>query len=120
MEPPERIAGLMQQARNELGELVAMRSVADARQFPPEECAAAQWVPWKVFRARLVRHAPGRTADGSQAVVGSRPCSDTAAPTVLLYAHYDVQPPLDESAWRTPPFQLTDVDGRWYGRSATS
>ena len=60
MELPERIAGLIQQARNELGELVAMRSVADARQFPPEECAAAQWVPWKVFRARLLRHAPGR------------------------------------------------------------
>ena len=55
-------------------------------------------------------------ADGSQAVLGSRRCASPDAPTVLLYAHYDVQPPLDEAKWRTPPFELTEVAGRWYGR----
>ena len=29
-----------------------------------------------------------------------------------------MQPPLDDAAWRTPPFDLTEVDGRWYGRGA--
>src|ERR671913_1004801 len=119
MELRERVAGLMPQARTELGELVAIRSVADPRQFPPEECAAAaQWVRDKFSERGFSEVQLAETADGSQAVVGSRPCSDTTAPTVLLYAHYDVQPPLDESAWRTPPFQLTEVDGRWYGRGA--
>jgi acetylornithine deacetylase/succinyl-diaminopimelate desuccinylase-like protein len=119
MELRERIAGLMSQTREELGEFVALRSVADPRQFPPEECAAAaQWALGKFSELGFSDVHLAETADGSQAVVGSRPCSRAGAPTVLLYSHYDVQPPLDEDAWRTPPFQLTEVDGRWYGRGA--
>ena len=112
-----RIAELMPQARAELAELVAIPSVADPRQFPPEECErAARWVASKFAELGFTDAHLEPTADGSQAVVGSRPCADPQAPTVLLYAHYDVQPPLDDDAWRTPPFQLTEVDGRWYGR----
>ncbi|HEU5036448.1 MAG TPA: dipeptidase [Nocardioides sp.] len=114
-----RVASLMPRVRAELADLVAIPSVADARQFPPEECArAAGWVV-EAFRelgfADIGLH---ETADGSMAVVGSRPGPDPGAPTVLLYAHYDVQPPLDDDAWRTPPFELTEADGRWYGRGA--
>lgn len=105
--------------RSELAELVAMRSVADPRQFPPEECErAAQWVRDRFTELGFTDARLETTPDGSKAVVGSRACSDPDAPTVLLYAHYDVQPPLDDSAWRTPPFELTEVDGRWYGRGA--
>jgi len=119
MDLRETINSLMPDVRDELAAFVALKSVADPRQYPPEEChAAATWVLEK-FRAlgfddvRLVD-----TPDGSQAVIGSRPVADPNAPTVLLYAHYDVQPPVDEAAWRTPPFELTEVDGRWYGRGA--
>jgi acetylornithine deacetylase/succinyl-diaminopimelate desuccinylase-like protein len=115
----ERIAGLMGQARTELAELVAIKSVADPRQFPPAECAAAaQWVLDKFGQVGFTDLRLEETADGSQAAFGVRPGRDPAAPTVLLYAHYDVQPPLDEQAWRTPPFELTEVDGRWFGRGA--
>ena len=77
MELRERIAGLMQQARTELGELVAIRSVADPRQFPPEECAAAaQWVLGKFKDLGFSDVRLAETADGSQAVVGSRSTSN--------------------------------------------
>lgn len=118
MDIATRIAQQMPLVRDELAELVALRSVADPRQFPAEECdRAAAWVRDKFAEVGFSDARLEETADGSQAVVGSR-SSREGAPTVLLYAHYDVQPPLDDAAWRTPPFELTEVDGRWYGRGA--
>ena len=59
-----------------------------------------------------------RTPDGSDCVHGSAP-GPQGTPTVLLYCHYDVQPPLGEDAWRTPVWDLTEGDdGRWYGRGS--
>jgi acetylornithine deacetylase/succinyl-diaminopimelate desuccinylase-like protein len=114
-----RIAGLMGRARTDLSELVAIPSVADPRQFPHQECVrAARWVVDAFTAVGFTNVGLHETADGSSAVYGERPGTDPDAPTVLLYAHYDVQPPLDVDAWRTPPFALTEAGGRWYGRGA--
>ncbi|GCE39943.1 Catalyzes the cleavage of p-aminobenzoyl-glutamate to p-aminobenzoate and glutamate, subunit A [Rhodococcus wratislaviensis] len=113
-----KVAALMPTARDELAELVAMRSVADPRQFPPEECVrAAEWVKDAFAGAGIGQVELIETSDGSHAVVGHQPAPD-GAPTVLLYCHYDVQPPGDEKLWHTDPFTLTERDGRWYGRGA--
>lgn len=114
----ETVASLMPRARAELAELVAFQSVADPAVFPKSECeAAANWVADALRAEDFTDVALLDTPDGTQSAYGFLP-GPAGAPTVLLYAHYDVQPPLDESAWLSPPFELTDRDGRWYGRGA--
>ena len=115
----ERIDILMASAHADLAELVAIPSVADPRQYPPEHCRrAAEWVAEHFLAEGFDEVSLEETSYGSRAVYGERRATNPAAPTVLLYAHYDVQPPLDATAWRTPPFELTEAGGRWYGRGA--
>ncbi|MEU3526696.1 dipeptidase [Streptomyces sp. NPDC038707] len=112
----ETVASLLPRAKAELAELVAFRSVADFSQFPRSESeAAAGWVADALRGEGFTDVAVLDTPDGTQSVYGYLPGPE-GAKTVLLYAHYDVQPPLDEAGWSTPPFELTERDGRWYGR----
>ena len=61
-------------------------------------------------------HNPDGTP-GAWEVIGSKNVSEDA-PTVLLYAHHDVQPVPDPSVWNTDPFVGTEIDTRLYGRGA--
>jgi acetylornithine deacetylase/succinyl-diaminopimelate desuccinylase-like protein len=114
----EQVKSLMPQAKDDLARMVSFKSVHDEKQFPPEECE--KMVDWTIeaFSGVGLQDVQAyETPDGSKAVCGVKP-GPAGAPTVLLYFHHDVQPPLDESAWKTPVWELTERDGRWYGRGA--
>ncbi|OII66157.1 dipeptidase [Streptomyces sp. CC77] len=114
----QQIDRLMPRLRDDLADLVAIPSVADPRTHSPEDCRrAAVWVRDAFAEVGFDDARLAETSDGSLAVLGRRP-GPAGAPTVLLYSHYDVMPAPDEAAWESPPFALTERDGRWYGRGA--
>lgn len=113
-----RVAALMPRLTDDLKALVRLPSVAFYPEYPAapvDQCGAAV--------AKLLGDAglPGvRIMDvpgAPQAVFGERPAKD-GAPTVLLYAHYDVQPAGPEELWHSDAFEPTERDGRLYGRGA--
>ncbi len=113
------ISDLMPQAKADLARLVAYKSVADPDIAPLQECLDAANDVVQMFMDVGVENV--QLVDmpyGHPAVYGHTP-APSGAPTVLLYGHYDVQPPMNETGeWSSDPFELTEIDGRWYGRGA--
>ena len=111
----KRIHELMPAARNDLRELVSFPSVADPSIAPRAGILDAASFAENALLDLGLGIASRTMPDGTTAVIGTAPAPD-GSPTVLLYGHYDVQPPGDSAAWSSSPWELTERDGRWYGR----
>lgn len=112
------------QSINELKDLVRIPSVSWSS-FDPEQVArSAQAVSELIAGTNLfedvfiLRSKKSDSDDLGQPAVVARRNPAPGMPTVLLYAHHDVQPPGDLTVWESTPFEPVERAGRLYGRGA--
>ncbi|MGZ4357563.1 MAG: M20/M25/M40 family metallo-hydrolase [Gaiellaceae bacterium] len=101
----------------ELREFIDIPSVSADPAHADDVRRAAEWVRDFVKRAggeaELVR------VGERELVIGDIPANANGggdAATVMIYGHYDVQPPAPLDLWETPPFELSERDGWYYAR----
>jgi acetylornithine deacetylase/succinyl-diaminopimelate desuccinylase-like protein len=114
---PARLAEVMPGIRRDLEDLVRIQSVSadPARAGEVERSAEAtrDLFAAEGFEADIVR-----AYDGAPPAVIARKAGPEGAPTVLLYAHHDVQPENDHADWDSPPWEPTERGDRLYARGA--
>lgn len=122
----EAVAGGFPAAVDDLGRLVRIPGIAwpafdqSALVRSAEEIAELAR-DTGLFDTVDIERAPVADGDGDElgqpAVLAVRRAK-AGRPTIMLYAHHDVQPPGDDELWETPPFEPTVRDGRIYARGA--
>jgi acetylornithine deacetylase/succinyl-diaminopimelate desuccinylase-like protein len=111
----DTVARLMPDLRRDLEALTRIPSVSldafDQANVDASAEATAELLRAERLDVEIVREG------GRPAVIGHVD-GPQGAPTVMLYAHHDVQPPGEDRDWDSPPFEPTERDGRLYGRGA--
>ena len=108
---------LMPALRSDLEDLVRIQSVSADPARSDEVWRSAEAVA-DLFRAEGFAQVNIVSADGGAPAVIAHKTGPEGAPTVLLYAHHDVQPENNPADWDSPPFEPTERGDRLYGRGA--
>lgn len=112
----EFLQNRQQNALDELCEFLRIPSISADSAYRDDMHRCAEWVQQSMQNAGLT--AQIHPTAGHPIVYGEL-LRDPALPTVLVYGHYDVQPPDPLDLWTTPAFEPTIRDGRLYARGAT-
>jgi acetylornithine deacetylase/succinyl-diaminopimelate desuccinylase-like protein len=101
----------------ELSEFISFPSISSIPSHKPDIENAATWIVNKLKSIGLT-NARIMPTEGLPVVYGSWE-NAVGRPTVLIYAHYDVQPIKDSAEWHSPPFTAKIESGKIFGRGAT-
>jgi acetylornithine deacetylase/succinyl-diaminopimelate desuccinylase-like protein len=114
-----RVSAELPRIRQDLEDLVRIESVSadPERAAEVQRCAEAVAELFRAEHFEDVQVVSTREDGGAPAVLARKP-APAGKPTVLLYAHHDVQPENDHAEWDSPPFWPTERDGRLYARGA--
>ena len=104
--------------RSELERLIQIPSVSAPGYDPAEVRRSAEHIS-DLLTAEGLEDVGLLELDGAHPAVFGQIPAPAGAPTVLLYAHHDVQPPGPADEWETGPFDPHTQDGRLYGRGAS-
>jgi len=119
----EAVKKLFPEALENLKDLVRIPGIAweafDAKQLEKSaEAVKSLFEELGVFeKVEILRAGYGDSLVGAPAIVATRKAKNSR-PTILLYAHHDVQPPGDDALWESTPFEPEIRNGRMYGRGA--
>ncbi|WP_435742336.1 dipeptidase [Nocardioides sp. SYSU DS0663] len=112
-----KVTEVLPRLRQDLEDLVRIESVSADPARAAEVERSAEAVA-ELFRAEGFSTVDIVRAGGGAPAVIAHKAGPEGAPTVLLYAHHDVQPENDHADWDSPPFEPTERDGRLYARGA--
>ncbi|HMP79590.1 MAG TPA: M20/M25/M40 family metallo-hydrolase, partial [Pirellulaceae bacterium] len=101
---------------DDLCEWLRMASVSTDPKYKPEVERAADWLLKRFTSMGLTAE---RIETSGHPLVYAETPAVPGAPVVLVYGHYDVQPPDPLNEWITPPFEPSIRDGNVYARGAT-
>ncbi len=100
----------------ELFEFLRIPSISVRSEHTEDTRRAAEWVVGALDRAGLGGSLV--ETEGHPVALGEWRGAGKDAPTLLIYGHYDVQPPEPIELWTSPPFDPTIRDSRIYARGA--
>ncbi|MDQ3555905.1 MAG: dipeptidase, partial [Gemmatimonadota bacterium] len=112
----DRLARDRERHLDELKEWLRIPSVSAKSEHRDDTRRAAEWLVERMEEAGLQRAELIPTA-GHPVVIGEWRGAE-GAPTLLVYGHYDVQPPEPLDEWTSPPFEPEVRDGRLYARGS--